>query len=462
MNSEMLALRERLLFKTPVCRFDAVCREIRRELSQDAARGGDAGRARAINLLSGLTLDLGSYLRRWRLQDPKSDERVPDEALSQEIGEDLALLQDWAGTGKAKEIQAEAAALRTSNLARLSGMADRGEINTRWGNDYPFLLSPAVRRGAILVTTNPPLVNIARKEQPQVWDPVRDELRRQNPGAPSDRLVSLLTMRVVLRNCQELRPIYEASGGRLGYVNLQVNPRNATNPDRMIADAEFLYEELGRHLNGTPNMVFKLPGTKESLPAAAHLTSRGIGVSITLGFAVDQHLVFSEIIERGKAALSFVVMMTGRLDDPIREELAAGGMAEAAETARWASTAVVRRSYDLIYRQRKYRKSALLVASLRGPWAVAGAITDEQAPIFVTAFPDKAAEYEAEPRQIVCRIREPLPADVMDRLRKSRLFSQAYDVGGLTPEGFNDFLPVRRTQDAFVQAWTELEAYVQA
>ena len=102
------------------------------------------------------------------------------------------------------------------------------------------------------------------------------------------------------------------------------------------------------------------------------------------------------------------------------------------------------------------------MASLRGPWGVECAITDEAWPIFVTIFPDKAAEYDAGDREIVCRIREPLPKETLDRLRKSRLFAQAYDVGGLTPSGFNDYLPVRRTQDAFVQAWSELEGYVRA
>ena len=456
MNTENLALRERLLFRTPIHQFSAQCKDIRRELAQS----GHAGRARAINMLSELTLDLQSCLRRWHLQNPKARERLSDEALTQEVRENLALLKNWAGDGNAEQVEADAAAIAKSNLTRLSGMADLGKINTRWGNDYPSGIAGAMRRGAILVTTNPPLVNIARKEEPKVWDPVRDELRRRNPNAPAERLVSLLTSRVVLRNCRALRPVFEISGGRLGYVNLQVNPKNATNAEKMIADVEFLYEELRRELNGTPNVVFKLPGTKESLPAAAHLTAKGIGVSITLGFAVDQHLAYAEVIERGKAAVSFVVMMGGRLDDPIKEELAASGMADAAETARWASTAVVRRSYEMLYRQRKYRRSALLVASLRGPWGFDCAITDEEWPVFVTAFPDKAAEYDAEDRKIVCRIRESLPKETTVRLRKSRLFTQAYDVGGLTTAGFNDFLPVRRTQDAFVQAWSELEGYV--
>ncbi|MEW6356050.1 MAG: transaldolase family protein [Planctomycetota bacterium] len=462
MENQRLALREQLLFKTSVDRFSVSCGDIRRRLSREFAKADEARRADLLDTLAELTIDLQSYLIRWHLQDPKAMERLSDDELAKAVDENMALLKKWGCEKALEHVKAEVESIRRSSLARLSATSDRGEINTRWGNDYPLGLTRTLRRGAILVTTNPPLVNIARKEEPKVWDAVRDELRRRHPGASADRLVSLLTMRVVLRNCRELRPIYEVSGRRLGYVNLQVNPKNATHPEAMIAEAEFLYEEMKRELKGRPNVVFKLPGTKEALPAAAHLTAKGIGVSITLGFAVDQHLAFAEVIERGTAELSFVVMMTGRLDDPIREELATGGMPDAAETARWASTAVIRRSYDLLYRQRKYRRSALLVASLRGPWAIEAALTDEEAPIYVTAFPDKAAEYDAGERCIVSCIRESLPEKIMSRLRKSRLFAQAYDVGGLTPAGFGEFLPVQKTQDAFVSAWKELDAYVQA
>lgn len=462
MENERFALRDQLLFKTAPDRFSAEADAIRRRLAADFAQGDETRRASATGLLAELTVDLQSYLCRWRLQDPISDTSVPEEEIAGVVDENMALLRTWAGERRLGEMRGEVESIRQSNLARLSAMADRGEIHTRWGNDYPSGLTRAVRRGAILVTTNPPLANMARKDDPRYWDPVRDELRRRYPDASTERLVSLFTMRVVLRNCRELRPIYEISNRRLGYVNLQVNPKNAKDAERMIGEAEFLYAELGRELNGRPNVVFKLPGTKEALPAAKHLTAKGIGVSITLGFAVDQHLGFADVIERGTADVSFVVMMTGRLDDPIREELSAAGVSDAAETARWASTAVVRRSYGLLHRERKYRKSALLVASLRGPWAIDAAVTDEEAPIYVTAFPDKAQEYDAEHRAIACHIRDPLPEDLMARLRKSRLFAQAYDLDGLTPDGFGEFLPVRKTQDAFVKAWEELEGYVRS
>ncbi len=54
--------------------------------------------------------------------------------------------------------------LTRSNLLKLSQMADRGEINNRWGNDAATGLTDAIRKGAVLVTTNPIMVNAIRKE----------------------------------------------------------------------------------------------------------------------------------------------------------------------------------------------------------------------------------------------------------------------------------------------------------
>jgi hypothetical protein len=151
--------------------------------------------------------------------------------------------------------------------------------------------------------------------------------------------------------------------------------------------------------------------------------------------------------------------MSGRLDDLVRDELKNLGLPDAAEVAKWASIAVVRRSYEILYRQRKYRKSAILTASLRGPWHVEGSITDGEAPIYITCFPDKAREYDREERTIVSRIKEEIPGKVMQELMKSRIFQQAYEVGGLTIEGFDTFLPVVATLAAFSQSYDEFLEY---
>ena len=190
------------------------------------------------------------------------------------------------------------------------------------------------------------------------------------------------------------------------------------------------------------------------------MTAKGIGVTITLGFAVDQHLAFAEAIETGKAPVSFLVMMNGRLDDPIRDELAGLGVGDAAELAKWASTAVVRRSYELLYRAGTARRSSLLIASLRGPWNVDAAITAAAAPVFITSFPDKTEEYDAQERDLVSHIDQPIPANTLTALRCSALFRQAYEPGAIGSAGFDTYYPVAITLKAFAAAWDELAAWL--
>lgn len=57
--------------------------------------------------------------------------------------------------------------MEKSNLIKLSEMTDEGKINTKWGNDYATGLTHALRRGAVLVTTNPQLIDTARKTNPE-------------------------------------------------------------------------------------------------------------------------------------------------------------------------------------------------------------------------------------------------------------------------------------------------------
>jgi transaldolase len=460
MNQEWQDLREMLLFRTPPGELAVAGQEVRRHLTMRQARGPAASQAEVATLAAELCLDLQSYLPRWHLQRPTSSARVPDDLLAAEAAAFRALLSEWGAVAELARVQTEEALLQRSNFLRLTRLADEGKVATRWGYDYAHGIAPAMRRGALLVTTNPPLVNLIRKEQPQQWEPVRAALRRRYPGTAGDRLASLFSLEVVLANCRILRPIFELSGGRYGYVNLQVDPHAAQDAERMAEDIEWLYGLLCERLGGTPNVVFKVPGTQAALETVRRVTAKGIGVTITLGFSVDQHLAFAEAIESGSAPVSFLVMMNGRLDDPIRDELAALGVANAAHLATWASTAVVRRSYDLLYRQGVPRRSALLIASLRGPWNVDSAITHQAAPVFITSFPDKTEEYDAQEREIVSQIDQPVAADILAGLQRSVLFRQACEPGAIGVAGFDAYPPVAITLKAFAAAWDELAAWL--
>jgi transaldolase len=268
-----------------------------------------------------------------------------------------------------------------------------------------------------------------------------------------------MTMSVVLDECRELRPIWLATDGRYGFVSLQIDPRAYDDAGRMVEEVQDLHTRLARELGGRPNTRFKIPATAAGLDAVRRLTDQGIGVTVTVNASVDQQLAFGEVIEHGSAPLSLLVLMMGRLDDPVRDEHMAGGLADATDVSRWASVAVLRRAYPLLFEERGYRRSAILAASMRGPWTIDGAIVAGPSEVFVTCFPDKAREYDEMERPIVSRVHEPVPADILTKLSRSETFRRAYEVGALDVPSFDTFVPVVQTLEQFSRNYDEFLDY---
>jgi transaldolase/glucose-6-phosphate isomerase len=75
--------------------------------------------------------------------------------------------------------------------------------------------------------------------------------------------------------------VYESSKGRDGYVSLEVSPDLAFNTDGTIEEALRLWKTVDR-----ANVMIKVPGTPEGLPAVEHLLSQGLNINITLLFSV--------------------------------------------------------------------------------------------------------------------------------------------------------------------------------
>ena len=85
------------------------------------------------------------------------------------------------------------------------------------------------------------------------------------------------------------RPVYDRTKGRDGFVSIEVGPTIATNTRRTIKFAEFLRDECRR-----PNVMVKIPATKEGLPAIEDQISKGHNINITLIFSVDR---YAEVVE---------------------------------------------------------------------------------------------------------------------------------------------------------------------
>ncbi len=77
-----------------------------------------------------------------------------------------------------------------------------------------------------------------------------------------------------------LRPVYDELDGRDGYVSLEVSPDLAGDTERTQAEAERLWKRVDR-----PNLMVKVPGTPEGIPAIRHLIGQGININVTLLFS---------------------------------------------------------------------------------------------------------------------------------------------------------------------------------
>ena len=78
-----------------------------------------------------------------------------------------------------------------------------------------------------------------------------------------------------------MMPVYQSSEGRDGYVSFEVSPDLAFNTKATIEEALRLNKAVNR-----PNVMIKVPGTSEGLPAIEHLLSQGVNINITLLFSV--------------------------------------------------------------------------------------------------------------------------------------------------------------------------------
>lgn len=84
--------------------------------------------------------------------------------------------------------------------------------------------------------------------------------------------------------CDLLRPVYDESAGKDGYVSVEVQPKHADDLEGTLHEARGLVERIDR-----ANVMIKVPGTSVGLRAVRQLTAEGVSVNVTLIFGVDQY-----------------------------------------------------------------------------------------------------------------------------------------------------------------------------
>ncbi|MGH8611929.1 MAG: bifunctional transaldolase/phosoglucose isomerase [Gammaproteobacteria bacterium] len=151
------------------------------------------------------------------------------------------------------------------------------------------------------VTSNPTIFEKAIADSTDYDASLKDAERQ------GDFDVMALYERLAIEDIQHaadvLRPVYEATEGRDGFVSLEVSPYLAMNTEATIAEARRLSKAVGRD-----NVMIKVPATKPGLPAIRQLTGEGIKVNITLLFS---QRVYEEVVEAYLAGLEQLIARGG-------------------------------------------------------------------------------------------------------------------------------------------------------
>lgn len=143
------------------------------------------------------------------------------------------------------------------------------------------------------VTTNPAIFSSAISGSELYKD---DILKFRKAGLDTEEIITELTCSDVRSACELFQKTFEQSEGVDGRVSIEVDPRLARDTEGTIKQARALWSKVDM-----PNLLIKVPATKEGLPAIRQLIREGISVNVTIIFSVSR---YKEVLDSFIAGLS--------------------------------------------------------------------------------------------------------------------------------------------------------------
>lgn len=151
-----------------------------------------------------------------------------------------------------------------------------------------------IGRGIRGMTSNPTIFDKAIADS----DDYDADLRQHaEPGISTEQIYEALALKDIRLAADRLRSVYDESEGADGFVSLEVRPSLANDTRGTLAEARRLFSSLAR-----PNVLIKVPGTPEGIPAVKQLIREGINVNITLMFSLSHYRDVSEAYLAGLEA----------------------------------------------------------------------------------------------------------------------------------------------------------------
>jgi transaldolase len=243
------------------------------------------------------------------------------------------------------------------------------------------------------LTSNPAIFEKAISKDTAYSDDIN---RIGRTGTNAESLYASLVLDDIGHAADLFLPVYERTAGRDGYVSIEVSPLLARDCDASVAEARELWARLAR-----PNIMIKIPGTEEGLPAVRALLADGINVNVTLLFSVERYAAVLETyllaledrqsrglpLDKVASVASFFlsridVKVDALLDAMHNDETRATTARELRGRAAIASAALAYRHYQLVTQSKRWQALAAAGAGAqRLLWASTGTKDPAYSPI---------------------------------------------------------------------------------
>ncbi len=152
-----------------------------------------------------------------------------------------------------------------------------------------------------------------------------------HPDCDVQALFESVALEDIREACDRFLPVHDGTGGRDGFVSLEVSPHLADDTERTLTEARRLWAAVAR-----PNLMIKVPSTPAGIPAIQQLLSEGVNVNITLMFSLAHYEAVANAFLAGIRACrhperlaSVASFFVSRVDTKVDKRLDAMGTAEA-------------------------------------------------------------------------------------------------------------------------------------
>ena len=323
------------------------------------------------------------------------------------------------------------------------------------------------------VTTNPPLSYNAIQDNLDYWTQWVDDLIAKEQCVDAEVIFWKTYKEIVKRGAEMYLPIFKASNYKHGYISGQVDPRVRQDVEKMVAQGVELHSI-------SPNVMIKVPGTREGYEVIQRLTAKGIPTNNTLAFIIPQFIACMKAIVAGlkeakvkgidlsqwRSVITAMSARYGTLGD-LQKEAMERNIELSEADVRWAEIAIFKKACRLVKENPDYPGKMLLCSMRMSPqlngevrsWhleKVAGAnIVYTCPPPFLEALLEKGNHIVFHPL-----IEDPVPQEIIDKLLRIPYFERAYVENGYTPHEFNSHPALLATAKEFSGATQSMVDFV--